>query len=291
MVEVVLLATTNAAAPGRAEQLRRLLVSIRPGPALPVRMLLLVQNAAAADRLPPLPDWVTPLYRPEILSVSKARNVLLRETRRRHLAAPDDLVSFPDDDCWYTPGFLPALAGLFARTPSLGFWMCRYGSNPEAAAAMDRGRAARYRDVVRNASANNTFFRGRVLDGIGEYDERLGNGAPYPGGEDTDMALRAFRRAAHSLFVDAALVGHRDKAWGHRVRYFPGDALALGLHALSSPAAAAEFTRKLAVGGYLVLKGDMPTAGFLRCAGMVCRAALRPYPVQPEPNRPAVGAR
>jgi hypothetical protein len=208
-----------------------------------------------------MPAFVRPIATAGRVSLSSARNKVLRDLTADGTIPADALVAFPDDDCWYPPGFLAQVASLFVRDDTLDFWFCRYSSTPAVAAFSGSVPAvARTGEVVRNASSNTIFLRGRLVDMIGEFDEALGVGTPMGGSEDLDYALRACRFARKTAYFDAPLVGHRDKSRLLRARYYLSGLTVLARHARHG--AATEFLRKIAVGIYLVLRRELAPLDF-----------------------------
>jgi hypothetical protein len=200
-----------------------------------------------------LPAFVHPVAAPGRVSLSSARNILLRRLHAAGAIGADALVAFPDDDCWYPPGFLAQVAALFARDPQLDFWFCRYGSQPSQSTFAEAvPTVASTAEIVRNASSNTIFLRGRVVNAIGGFDEALGVGTPAGGAEDLDFVLRARRAARKTAYWDEALVGHRDKNPELLARYYPSGLLVLARYARSG--ASSEFRRKIAVGIYHMLR-------------------------------------
>jgi len=229
-------------------------------------LALLLQNCAA-EELPAfakaLPAFVRPVAVAGRVPLSTARNILLRRLATEGAIETDTLVAFPDDDCWYPPGFLVQVATLFARNPQLDFWFCRYASTPgQARFAEDEPGVARTAEIVRNASSNTIFMRGRVVNAIGEFDEGLGVGTPMGGAEDLDYVLRARRAARRTAYCDAALVGHRDKSRQLLARYYASSLLVLARHARSG--VSSEFHRKIAVGIYYALRRRLTLLEFAR---------------------------
>jgi len=231
-----------------------------------IKLSLLLQNCDAerlASFAASAPACVRPLAVARQVPLSVARNMLLGPLIADAAIGPDALVAFPDDDCWYPDGFLSQVATLFARDATLDFWFCRYASQPirETFAAAEP-KDARTHEIVRNASSNTIFLRGRVVRAIGNFDEALGVGTPLGGSEDLDYALRARRIAHKTAYRDAALVGHRDKTAGVRARYFASSLLVLARNARHG--ARAEFLRKIAVGTYLTMRRELSVREFMR---------------------------
>lgn len=210
-----------------------------------------------------LPAFVRPVATAGRVPLSAARNILLRQLATDGAIEANSLVAFPDDDCWYPPGFLVQVATLFARHPELDFWFCRYSSKPGQATFADTEPGiARTAEIVRNASSNTIFMRGRVVNAIGEFDEGLGVGTPMGGAEDLDYVLRAHRAARRTAYCDAALVGHRDKSRQLLARYYASSLLVLARHARCG--VSGEFRRKIAVGIYYVLRRRLTLVEFGR---------------------------
>jgi len=266
-MNIVLISTTDMKG-GRADLRSRMLQSLVESQVTlnNDRMALefLLQNCSsehANSGETPLPSFVRPVSMEGRVPLSSARNILLRRLAGNGAIPPDGIVAFPDDDCWYPPGFLTHVAELFSRDPSLDFWFCRYSSRPSVASfAAGAAVIARTKDVVRNASSNTIFLRGRVVNAIGEFDEELGVGTPLGGAEDLDYALRARRVARKVAFCNASLVGHRDKQPEIRARYYMSSLVVLARHARNG--ASKSFLRSIAVGLYLTLRRELSIRKF-----------------------------
>lgn len=257
---VVLLTTTIANSRGH-ELLSRLQTHLedevtRHG--LRLHWYVLIQGGTEKQHrsTPAFAHW---LYRDDACGLSEARNQLLQ-------AATSDgridcsLVGFPDDDAWHPSGLLTALAQQFSMHPSLDMWFCGYASQPQEPQDI-HGHGPTTGELVRNASSNTMFVRGGVVQTVGSFDERLGVGTPLGGAEDLDYALRCMAVARTISFVDRPLVGHRDKTSSKRADYYLSSALVLRRHQ-GLAGLRWEYLRKLAVGGALVARGELP-AGHL----------------------------
>jgi hypothetical protein len=226
-----------------------------------IRHILLLQNvtqkqACELKHSLNMPTWTELLSVPGIISLSKARNIML--CRLHDVAVSDDaIIAFPDDDCWYPKNLLKYISNVFTKE-STDFFFCRYGTKISNSTDLPQLQTPGYRDLIFNASSNTLFIRADIVKGVGYFDEQLGVGAKYNGGEDLDYAVRAFRLAKICLWCDEALVGHRDKIEGLRGIYFTGSARVLRLNACYSPIAMFHFWRKILIGFYLVLCGEMP---------------------------------
>ena len=261
-MKVTLLTTSNLKS-ARRDALDRMVAAAAASrnPGNDLRLHLLFQNAAAGDALPDMPDFVTVSTAPAAMSLSRARNRLLAALRTENAMPADGIVAFPDDDAWYPPGLLDRVTAAFGASDDLDLWFCRYASAPDRTGAA--ARPATVRDVIRHASSNTIFLRGAVARAL-DFDESLGVGTPAGSGEDTDYAVRAFLAGRRASFTDAPLIGHRDKDVALRARYYPGGLEVLARHAARSPDLRREHLRKIGVGLYLGLRGELPLRVFAR---------------------------
>jgi len=157
---------------------------------------LIVIDQNSDDRLAPLVDRYKEKYAVRRLrsarGLSKARNVGLRH-------AKGDIVSFPDDDCWYDPGLLDKVVSEFARNPELAILTGRTIDDGGKDVASKFDTAAGNVDklnVWRRSVSCSIFLKKEATEAIGEFDEEIGVGAKtiYRSGEETDYLLRALNR-------------------------------------------------------------------------------------------------
>ncbi len=273
MTDIVLISTTDTAN-GRPEVLQRMLASVTRElagmPDTTLTLALLLQNCPAERWIAlraTLPYFVAADAIPGQTSLSAARNTVFNALPDG-LIGPNTIVGFPDDDCWYPDGALAYIERQFMDRPALDLWFCRYGALPAPLRNDAPSRPASVRDVVRNASSNTMFVRGRVLTAAKRFDERLGVGTPNLGGEDLDFALRAHAVARLSWFCDLAAIGHRDKLTHLRATYYRGSLMVLARNATRSFGATREYIRKVALGLYLVLRRELPLGAFLTANGL-----------------------
>jgi len=258
----LVLCSTSDLSGHRGNELARMIASVTGQAAaadIPTTMLLLLQRGNQQDELhlrEMLPPGSTILSSRERLSLSEARNQLLAVARTQ--VAPDDdcIVGFPDDDCWYPPGFLAQLTATFSNDTQLDMLICRVSLAPVVLRVLEPN-PARAWQVVRRASSNSMFFRGGILEKLGDFDPGLGLGTHNGSGEDTDYAVRGFLRARKAVFVDLPLVGHRASDLSSVARYFKGSLLVLARHALARPDLCFEYSRKLGVGAWLAVRSRL----------------------------------
>lgn len=276
-----LFSTANLSS-GRSDALSRMVASVaaaaRSLPDAEIRLMLLLQcceGVPAALLSEEEARLVTVLTVPGMVSLSGARNLLLAEGHRLGWMAGDEIVAFPDDDCWYPGGVLPHVHDAFARQDELDFWFCDYASQPAPVdASLERD--ASVHDVLRRASSNTMIFRSRVANAVGDFDPDLGVGARMNGSEDTDYALRAFRIARRVRFMPLACIGHRDRNPAIRAKYYPSGLLVIARHARAIAGLRGALARKLAVGSALTARGELSPRAFLSAVGRATSELRKP---------------
>jgi hypothetical protein len=278
-VNLVLISTSDLSSK-RFDVLERMVRSVErevaARPQLSTSVLLLLQKCpeylywSVSKGLPPFVQAIPTI---DPLSLSAARNVLLQRASSIGIVDDRTVVGFPDDDCWYPEGTLDYVTHLFALRPQLDLWFCRYASNPACTSDLAlTSRVAAPRDVVRQASSNTMFVRGRVLTESVAFDETLGVGTINGGGEDTEFALRAHLLSRESLYLPAPIIGHRDKVPQLRPKYYRGALIALARHARQEPRVVLELARKIAVGLWLVGTRQLPLMAFVRAVIAAARS-------------------
>jgi hypothetical protein len=272
MMGAVVFSTTDYGG-SRRNEFRRMLASLRrqEDDAGPVRGFVLLQNCNGTA-LDEVRDWAPAgcvlACSPRRLSLSAARNRLLKIALGKGAIGSDDIVGFPDDDCWYPDHFLARMSAVLRERPELGVLICGSSPDPEVAAFDARAIAvASTKQIVRKTSSNTMFFRGSLLYHIGMFDASIGVGTSRPGGEDIDYAIRGFLLAKAAGIIDRPLVGHPIWARTALANYFTGSLIVLARHAHSSPSLLREFVRKLLVGAWLVCGGKIPWQAFASALG------------------------
>lgn len=119
-----------------------------------------------------------------------------------------DIVVFLDDDCVLSPDFLVRLVGLFETS----------GADVVAGVVSTGGRTrVAFPTVPSRVSRSNvwkvtleaaTFYRSRLFESLGGFDESLGTGCRtrWQSGEGTELLLRCFARGANVLFDPSIVV-------------------------------------------------------------------------------------
>lgn len=278
----------------RRADFARLLASVERSRAAGVAIHhhLLLQNCPpatlAAERASlPAASHVSAI--PGRASVSAARNRLMAAALVEVPFGADDVVAFPDDDCWYTDGFLARLEMAFAERPSLDLLVCRVALDPEDAPDRFADIApASAAQIVRLTMSNSLFVRGSLATTLGGFDPTLGLGTPAHGGEDTDYAVRALLAGTMAGFLDRPLVGHPPADRSAAVRYYHGAAIVLARYARRRPVLMREYLRKLLVGLVFTALGRLPARTYVEALRNTLHA-LRLSPRRTAGAEPVLG--
>lgn len=264
---LILFTTTDLKSP-RGDDFRRLLASVEAARDVPIRHYVLLQNAsdeAVALWRDAVPGSCRLFAIPGRVSISEARNRLFEEALAEGAPGENDVVAFPDDDCWLPEGFPARLERTFAEAPDLDLLICRMSLDPEVGDFGPRDiTPAEVREVVRISSSNNIFLRGSVVARLGPFDKGLGLGTPAGGGEDTDYVIRAYLAGRRTGMIDRVLIGHPTPDRNSAAKYFRGAMFVLARHARSRPGLAAECMRKVLVGLYFMGQGKLRPSEYAR---------------------------
>ncbi|MDR0827782.1 MAG: glycosyltransferase [Desulfovibrio sp.] len=139
--------------------------------------------------------------------ISRARNLGLS-------LLSGEIVSFPDDDCVYTPETLSEVVAIFcaAHHKVDALLAARAGLDeaiPASSGVKALGAVNRYA-LFGCSETFLQFYRSSCVQRVGSFDEKLGagTGLPYGCGEDTDYALRAVQAGFTVLRSPSARVRH-----------------------------------------------------------------------------------
>jgi hypothetical protein len=190
-------------------------------------------------------------YTPELVSLSRARNMMLKQIGET-TGLYDAVLGFPDDDAWYPPGTLAGIMRCFLEDDLLDLWFCQSGTSPGWLSTLPC-KPPRLQELYSNATSNSIFVRGCLVKEIGTFDETLGLGTEAISGEDSDFAVRAFRAGRNSCFVKAQMVGHRDHGARDRELYFGGALKVIARYASELSGGYIALARKCLVGAALAI--------------------------------------
>lgn len=278
----IVLLTTTILSDESIKCLHRLFTSVKRNSnhGINIKHILLIQNPANLD----IPEFASTtshelfiLVEDEKVSLSEARNKMLTFAQQNSLIANNDLVAFPDDDCWYPDNNLIKIFKQFEKHKKLDMFFCKYQSSDhddfdESDIKLDAGA----KSVVRNASSNTIFLRGVVVNSQLGFDRNLGVGSPNNGGEDLDYAIKSFLQARQTGFLNAYIIGHRDKNIELRGKYYRGSAIVLNRYKFSQLTLLKEFLRKVLIGINLLISRELSLKEFcLSMKFLKCDSAIQ----------------
>jgi|SRR5918994_1035519 glycosyltransferase involved in cell wall biosynthesis len=193
---------------GRTSEPKRFLASLKAQRYRDFELIVVDQNPD--DRLVPL----LRSYEEE-LSIIHIRNPIKGASRARNIGiehAGGDIITFPDDDCWYPPELLGRVAQTFVHHPELDGLtgrliddqgrgvMGRFDSRP--------GRIETFNVWARGIEAT-IFLRRSRTEGL-RFDESLGvgSGTIWGAGEVTDVMLTLLADGKLLYYDPDILIGH-----------------------------------------------------------------------------------
>ena len=195
----------------RTEEVGRFLASLDAQSYRDFELIVVDQNPNGMLRplLEPYLDKfpILHLSQPNKRGVSRARNIGLKHVK-------GDVVTFPDDDCWYPSSLLGLVDSFLKDNSEIDSLSGSMGSEPIKVrqkthqSGSGRGHFLRTRLTVAQVPGPwSLFLRRNVAEAVGNYDETLGPGAgtPWGAGEDTDYYLRVFK-AGYNLFSNPDIV-------------------------------------------------------------------------------------
>jgi glycosyltransferase involved in cell wall biosynthesis len=130
--------------------------------------------------------------------LSRARNLGLK-------AVNGEVVAFPDDDCWYPATLLEQIRNFMSRQETYDGIICHSVDETGTATLLWNDKAGPVSPAIswRRAVTYAYFFRKKVTDRVGGFDETMG-----PGGEDGDYMLRVLELGFNVYFDPAFTVHH-----------------------------------------------------------------------------------
>ena len=208
---------------GRSTLLRATVESILQGDQVPAELIVVDQSDTPDPALSTLTTERACRFRylwTPIAGVSRARNTGIA-------AAEHEILVFTDDDVAVTPSWFGELVRALLRAGPRaavsgqvlpGPAQTRGGFVPSTKvdknAAVYEGRVGK--DVL--FSNNMAMFRS-AIDEVGNFDERLGPGAPFLAAEDNDLGFRLLEAGYRIFYVPEAVLYHL--AWRTERDYLP----------------------------------------------------------------------
>jgi GT2 family glycosyltransferase len=255
---------------GRSDDLTRFLDALEAQSYRSFRLTVVVDEGGRAGLEPtltPYRDRINLQLVDSSRGLSRARNAGLRQV-------DGDVVSFPDDDCWYPPDLLQRVAEMLERNPDwdgvTGRTVDESGGSSVMLWQKQPGLITRD-NVWRTAITVTIFLRRALVERVGFFDEMLslGSGTPWGSGDETDYVLRALA-AGFTLGYDPSIVVYHEspnppfsrsaakRAYG----YGMGNSRVLRMHGYSRSFAAYRVLQLVAGSGYFLVRGRFGLARF-----------------------------
>jgi GT2 family glycosyltransferase len=144
------------------------------------------------------------------LGLSRARNILLQNMG---ILAAQEIVAFPDDDCWYAPDTIELIRQFFQDNSDVDF-LCTavydpvsnqpYGQRPTVLC-----KQMSMTDLFTLPISVGIFVRYAALSKAGaHFDENLGAGTVLGSGEETELVYRLMKTGARGFYNGAIQVFH-----------------------------------------------------------------------------------
>jgi glycosyltransferase involved in cell wall biosynthesis len=138
--------------------------------------------------------------------LSHARNVGLA-------SASGEIISFPDDDCWYPKGLLARVLPVFETNRTIDGLTGRSedGDGTPSGGNFSRGQGQlNLKNVWKRGISYTIFLRSPVCAAVGSFDEELGVGArtPFGSGEETDYLIRTIKLGFNIQYLPDLVVFH-----------------------------------------------------------------------------------
>lgn len=194
---------------GRFIEVRRLMDSLAAQTDQEFELIVVDQNADS--RLAPIVDrgvasgLQIQYHRHEQPNLSGARNLGVSVAR-------NEVLGFPDDDCWYEPHVIEQVRRTFNASPGIGGVVARWVEQDEAKGSLRTERTLllqkwrKYRGG--DVSSISLFFQKDLFARLGGFDDRLGVGRWYGAAEEIDFLLRALSAGEKLVRQPDARVHH-----------------------------------------------------------------------------------
>ncbi len=149
----------------------------------------------------------------EIKYMKSDRRGLSLNRNRGLLVMEGNVVGFPDDDCEYSPDTLEKVVRFFNENEDKRIYSCRtlergkdYGTG-----IMEIKDQEITKGNVESTVKSITFFVNYNLEDIILFDEKLGVGAPFGSGEETDYVLTLLHKGYKGSYFSEDIIYHPAK--------------------------------------------------------------------------------
>jgi glycosyltransferase involved in cell wall biosynthesis len=217
--------------------------------------------------------------------LSRARNVALR-------VAKGEIISFPDDDCWYPDDLLETVAQWFEANPEFDvlFTAIRAANGKLMVPkwAPDPGPCTR-KSALYSVVSITGFLRRAVAAAVGPFNEKIGIGSAsvYQSGEDIDYYLRPLESGFRMWYEPSLTVYHPEfqaieRLTARSYEYALGVGFVLRIHRFSWLDLSAVLMRSIGGAALNVCRGNGRRAYtyLLRAAGLLWGYVYGPEEVE-----------
>lgn len=192
---------------GRAEQLRRLFISLVDECSQDFEVLVVDQSHDVDIVGPLIQEFSSRLrlihLRDSGRGLSRARNIGLRKSRGIYCG-------FPDDDCWYEGAVIDSVIDFFDRNPDVGVYSGIYSepglknpSFPSQSCELSP------RNLFGRVCSVGLFLNREALGGHPLlFDERIGAGTDMFVGEEIDLIMRLLLAGIRGCYDPSLIVYH-----------------------------------------------------------------------------------
>ncbi|MGK0499671.1 MAG: glycosyltransferase involved in cell wall biosynthesis [Oceanicoccus sp.] len=173
---------------GRSEEPKKLLSSLCQQSYKNFQLIIVDQNTD--DRIDKLCEDFQQQLNIKLLKTSPGLS------KARNTAIPfidGDVISFPDDDCWYPSSLLNDVAQFYTQqAPYNGLCIQRADNELDRPKKVSKFELSKY-NIWGKVPSITLFISKQALCEAGNFDEQLGigSGTPWGAGEDTDLVLRS----------------------------------------------------------------------------------------------------
>jgi glycosyltransferase involved in cell wall biosynthesis len=196
------------------------------------RIQVVVVDQSPDNRMVPYIEELRRVASAEHVRCSRLGAAAARNFGMRHTVG--EVVTFPDDDSWYTEGVLSYVNDLLTQDPSLdgvtGRTVQEDSSQGNGRFATAAGWVTRH-NVWTTSIEFTIFLRRTVVLRVGDFDELIGTGAPtrLQAGEGTDYIIRCIGLGHRIWYSPDLKVGHpRPRLDARRVKKFCQYGLGMG---------------------------------------------------------------
>lgn len=209
MVEAQMRLSLVLATVGRFEEVERLFDSLAAQTDQEFEVIVVDQNADS--RLVPIIDkgvasgLQVQYHQYAQANLSGARNLGISVAR-------NEIVGFPDDDCWYDPTVIEEVRRAFLASPGIGGAVALWVEQHEAKGCVRTERILLLRKWRKyrggDVSSISLFLKRDLFARLGGFDDRLGVGRWYGAAEEIDFLLRALNAGEKLVRQPDARVHH-----------------------------------------------------------------------------------